>query len=159
MATLGSAALPPLTGTSVVTEVRLDSPLTLVLVLSAGLYLYGVHRLHARGDHWPLTRTLLFLVPGLGSIAVATMSGLAAYDDVLLSVHMVQHMVLAMIAPIFLALGAPVTLALRTLPVRPRRMLGPLLPSRAARILSFPLGPSVLRVANPVWLRFPSLLR
>ena len=36
------------------------------------------------------------------------------------SVHMVQHMILMMVAPMFLALGAPVTLALRTLPARPR---------------------------------------
>ena len=31
--------------------------------------------------------------------------------------HMAQHMLLSMVAPIFIALGAPVTLALRTLPV------------------------------------------
>src|SRR5256886_5169322 len=159
MATLGPTALPPLTGTSVVDQVRLDPLLALMLVLSAGLYLYGVHILRARGDHWPVTRTLSFLVPGLGSIAVATMSGLAAYDDVLLSVHMVQHMVLAMISPIFLALGAPVTLALRTLPVRPRRTLVAALHSRAARILAFPLVAYVLFVANPFVLYFTGLYR
>src|SRR3989440_274784 len=159
MATLGLPALPPLTGTSVVTQVRLDPLLALMLVLSAGLYLYGVHVLRVRGDPWPVARTLLFLVPGLGSIAVATMSGLAAYDDVLLSVHMVQHMVLAMIAPIFLALGAPVTLALRTLPVRPRRTLVAALHSRAARILAFPLVAYVLFVANPFVLYFTGLYR
>ena len=43
-------------------------------------------------------------------------SGLAAYDTTLLSVHMVQHMMLSMVVPLALALGAPVTLALRTLP-------------------------------------------
>src|SRR2546423_5486254 len=159
MATLGATALPPLTGTSVVTQVRLDPLLALMLVLSAGLYLYGVHVLRVRGDHWPVARTLLFLVPGLGSIAVATMSGLAAYDDVLLSVHMVQHMVLAMISPIFLALGAPVTLALRTLPVRPRRTVVAALHSRAARILAFPLVSYVLFVANPFMLYFTGLYR
>src|SRR2546421_10632065 len=63
MATLGLPALPPLTGTSVVTQVRLDPLLALMLVLSAGLYLYGVHVLRARGDHWPVARILLFLVP------------------------------------------------------------------------------------------------
>ena len=42
--------------------------------------------------------------------------GWAAYDTTLLSVHMVQHMVLSMVVPLFLALGAPVTLVLRTLP-------------------------------------------
>ena len=44
------------------------------------------------------------------------MSALGTYDTVLFSVHVVQHMILMMVAPMFLALGAPVTLALRTLP-------------------------------------------
>ena len=58
---------------------------------------------------------------GLGSIAAVTVTGIEAYDTTLLSVHMVQHMVLSMVGPIFLALGAPVTLALRTLPGGARR--------------------------------------
>src|SRR5215471_6912353 len=107
-------ALPPFTGGSVVTQARLDPFLALVLLLSAGLYLYGVQRLRLRGDRWPVGRTVLFLVPGLGSIALVTMSGIGTYDDTLLSAHMIQHMFLGMVAPIFLALGAPVTLALRT---------------------------------------------
>ncbi len=53
---------------------------------------------------------------GWAVLLVATSSGLAAYDTTLLSVHMVQHMVLSMLVPLALALGAPVTLALRTLP-------------------------------------------
>ena len=53
---------------------------------------------------------------GLGSAALATLTALGAYDTVLLSVHVVQHMILTMVTPLFLALGAPVTLALRTLP-------------------------------------------
>ena len=56
---------------------------------------------------------------GWGPSSLATSSGLAAYDTTLLSVHMVQHMVLSMVVPLALALGAPVTLALRTLPRAP----------------------------------------
>jgi putative copper resistance protein D len=156
---LPPVALPPFTGGSVVTEARLDSPLAVLLVLAAGLYLYAVHRLRARGDHWPAARTLLFLVPGLGSIALVTMSGLAAYDDTLLSAHMVQHMVLSMIAPIFLALGAPVTLALRTLPARHRKALVAVLHSRVAKVLAFPLVAYALFVATPFILYFTGLYR
>jgi cytochrome c oxidase assembly factor CtaG len=64
---------------------------------------------------------------------------------VLFSVHMVQHMVLAMVAPIFLALAAPVTLALRALPVRrddsrgPREWVLTLVNSHVAQFLSHPL--------------------
>lgn len=116
----------------------------LILLLAAAGYLYGVHRLRGRGDRWPARRTIAFLVGGLGAIATATLSGLAAYDDTLFSAHMVQHMILIMIAPIFLALGAPVTLALRTLPVRPRRVLLAALHSRVAAIAAFPLVGFVL---------------
>jgi putative copper resistance protein D len=151
--------LPPFSGSALFTQVSLDPVLGALLVLSAGLYLYGVHRLRARGDRWPVQRTLLFIVPGLGSIAVVTMTGLGAYDDTLLSVHMVQHMVLAMIAPIFLALGAPVTLALRTFPVRWRKRLVAVLHSRVAKVLAFPLVSYALFVATPFVLYFSGLYR
>src|SRR5256714_4581929 len=154
-----SAALPPFTVGSVVIAWRADSLLTVFLVVAGGLCLYGGRRLRARGDHWPVARTLFFLAPGLGSIALATMSGLAAYDDTLLSAHMVQHMVLGMIAPIFLALGAPVTLALRTLPGRPRKALVAVLHSRVARVLAFPLVAYGFFVATPFVLYFTGLYR
>lgn len=126
----------------------------MVLPLVAALYLYGVYRLRARGVHWPFARTVLFIGPGLGGIAAVTLTGVAPYDDVLLSVHMVQHMVLSMVAPIFLALGAPVTLALRTLRSRPRRALLAAVHSRVARVLAFPLVAYGLFVATPFALYF-----
>jgi putative copper resistance protein D len=82
---------------------------------------------------------------------------LAAYDDVLLSAHMVQHMLLAMIAPIFLALGAPVTLALRTLPPNGRRVLLAVLHSRIAKIFTFPIVSFALFIASPFVLYFSGL--
>jgi putative membrane protein len=151
--------VPEWTPATLVTQARLDSWLAVALVLAAGLYLYGVHRLRLRGDRWPVSRTLLFLVPGLGSIAVATLSGLHAYDTTLISVHMIQHMVLGMLAPIFLALGAPVTLALRALPARHRRRLLAVLHSRVARVLTFPLLAYGLFVATPFALYFSGLYR
>jgi putative copper resistance protein D len=76
------------------------------------------------------------------------------YDDTLLSVHMVQHMVLAMVVPLALALGAPITLALRTLPRRPRGWLLGALHSRVARVLTFPPLIFVLFVITPWALYF-----
>jgi putative membrane protein len=131
--------------------------LSLALLLAAGLYLAGVATLRRRGDRWPASRTVLFLGPGLGSIALVTVSGVHAYDTVLLSVHMVQHMVLSMTAPIFLALGAPVTLALRTLPRGPRALLLAAVHSRIARILAFPLVAYGLFVVTPFVLYFTGL--
>jgi putative copper resistance protein D len=146
--------VPPFTPAALFTEASLDSWLTLALLLVAGAYLYGVHRLHVRGDRWPRSRTLLFVVGGLGVVAIATLSGLGAYDETLFSAHMVQHMLLSMVAPIFLALGAPVTLALRTLPRRPRGWLLAVLHSRLARVVTFPLLPFALFIASPYALYF-----
>lgn len=129
--------LPRFTASSFFTAWGLDPVPFVLTIWIAGLYLLGVWVLRNRGDHWPLGRTLAFVGGGMGSFYVATQSGLGAYDTTLLSVHMVQHMVLGMVVPLFLALGAPVTLALRTLPKRPRELLTSVLHSRLAKILTF----------------------
>jgi len=122
----------------------------------ATFYLYGVLVLRRRGDRWPVARTISFVVLGLGSIAVATMSPIAGYDTTLLSMHMVQHMILSMVAPVCMALGAPVTLALRTLTRTPRGWLLAVLHSRVAAVLSFPVVAFTLYVLSPWALYFTS---
>jgi cytochrome c oxidase assembly factor CtaG len=151
--------LPAFTPAAIFTQIHLAGLLTLLLPALAALYGYGVHRLRLRGDHWPIGRTVAFVVGGLGSIAFVTMSGLEAYDDTLLSVHMVQHMALAMVGPIFLALGAPVTLALRTLHKGPRTRLLSVLHSRLVKVLTYPLVAFGIFVANPFVLYFTGLYR
>jgi putative copper resistance protein D len=69
---------------------------------------------------------------------------------------MVQHMVLSMLVPLALALGAPVTLALRTLPRDPRRWLLTVLHSRAAKVLTFPPLTLMLYIVSPWALYFSS---
>lgn len=140
---------PPLTPLRLLTGWVFE-PLPWAFVLVVGcLYLYGVHRLRVRGHHWSRWRTFSFVGLGLGTFVVATESALAAYDTVLLSTHMVQHMVLNMITPVFLALGAPITLALRTLPARPRRWLLAAVHSRVAAVLTFPVVAGAIFVATP----------
>ncbi len=146
--------LPPFGALSVFTAAQ---PELLPLLLAAalvGLYVAGVLRLRSRGDAWPVGRTVSFVGVGVGSFALATVSGLAAYDESLFGVHMAQHMLLGMVTPVFLALGAPVTLALRTLPRRPRAWLLGLLHSRPVALLSFPLVGWVLFVGSPFALYF-----
>ena len=125
-----------------------------MVVAVGALYLYGVSALKRRGDAWPVGRTIAFVGGGLGFVCVATMSCLGTYDDTLISVHMIQHMVLSMVVPVFLALGAPVTLALRTLPLPWRTRLVALLHSRFAKFFSFPLVTGILFVATPFTLYF-----
>jgi putative copper resistance protein D len=154
----GGEGLAPFTPAALFTEANPFSAAALGVLAAGALYLWGVTRLRRRGDLWAPARTSVFLV-GLALIAFVTVSGIEAYDTTLLSVHMVQHMVLSMLAPIFLALGAPVTLALRTLPSGPRRVLLSLLHSRFGKVVTFPIVSFGLFVASPFVLYFSSLYR
>lgn len=87
-------------------------------------YLSAVLRLRARGDGWPLLRTIAWLLGWL-LVVWATSGSPGVYGRVLFSMHMVQHMTIATAAPTFLVLGAPITLALRALPRRTDGSLGP----------------------------------
>ena len=86
-----------------------------ILVTMVALYVKGVMVLTKRGDKWPVGRTVSFSI-GIAVIDFATSGGLGLYAHFSFSIHMIAHMLLGMVAPIFLVLGAPMTLALRTLP-------------------------------------------
>jgi putative membrane protein len=94
----------------------------LALELVVGIaYVEAASRRSRRGRRWPASRTVSF-VAGLLVIALALDSGIAARDDVA-SVHMLQHSLLMMLGPLLLVLGAPITLAMRTMPGAGRRRL------------------------------------
>jgi len=86
-----------------------------LLVVAVALYIKGVIVLTKRGDKWPVGRTISFAL-GISVIDFATSGGLGLYAHFAFSYHMTAHMFLGMIAPIGIVLGAPITLALRTLP-------------------------------------------
>jgi putative membrane protein len=155
----GDTGLPPFSPAAIFTQFNLVSLIALGLMVSAALYLYGVWRLRQRGDEWPGGRAAAFVAGGLGSIAAVSVTGIEAYDTTLISVHMVQHMVLSMVGPIFLALGAPTTLALRVLDKKPRKVLLTVLHSRVVRVLTFPLVAFGLFIANPFVLYFSDAYR
>ena len=87
-----------------------------LLIFAVAIYIKGVIILSRRGDKWPVGRTIAFAL-GISAIDFATSGGLGVYSRFAFSNHMLSHMVLGMIAPIGIVLGAPVTLALRTLPI------------------------------------------
>ncbi|MDQ6816446.1 MAG: cytochrome c oxidase assembly protein [Actinomycetota bacterium] len=91
---------------------QLSPALLLQAAAFGGLYSWGVRRLRGR---WPVRRTISFLA-GIAVGLVALQSGVDAYSERLLSVHMVQHMLLLLVAPALLLYGQPVLLALRALP-------------------------------------------
>ena len=116
-----------------------------VLTLFAVAYLAGVWLAARRhpARPWSARRTLAFLL-GLVTVAVATQGSPAFYDDVLLSAHMVQHLLLIMVAPPLLILGRPVTLLLRVARVPLRNHLKHILRSRLVSALTWPPAAAAL---------------
>src|SRR5260370_37366742 len=121
----------------------LPVPLTLAMVLAACLYLRGwLHLRSASVNIIPGWRAGSFLL-GLFLIWVALGSPLAAFDEELLTVHMVQHLLLMTIAPPLMLVAAPVMPLLHGLPRQfGQAVVGPLfrwLPvQRVRRVLSQP---------------------
>ena len=87
-----------------------------LLIFLVALYIKGVVILTKRGDKWPVGRTVAFAL-GISAVDFATSGGLGLYSHFAFANHMMAHMVLGMISPIGIVLGAPITLALRTLPL------------------------------------------
>ncbi len=96
---------------AIVTVWQFAPVVTAAVVILAGLYLWGVVRVARRhpARRWPAWRTGLFLA-GLAVVVLATESGIGVYDDVLFWDHMVQHLMLIMVAPPLLIFGQPITL-------------------------------------------------
>ncbi|MGI5424305.1 cytochrome c oxidase assembly protein [Streptomyces sp. CA-179760] len=131
-------------------------------LLGLGLYGWGVARLARRGDKWPVGRTVAFVI-GVLTVALMMCTKLNDYGMVMFSVHMVQHMVISMVSPILVLLGAPITLALRALPPAgrgrngPRELLLMFLHSRYMRIITHPAFTIPLFIASLYGLYFTPL--
>lgn len=147
----GTERVPELTLGRMFTEWTLDPAVAFVVVVLAAWYVRAVRKV----DDWPVSRTVNFLGLGLGSIVLATMSFVGAYDDTLFWCRALQVITLLAISPLFLANGAPLTLLLATLrtPERAERLLK----GRAAGLLTFPPVGTALLVATPWVLYFTPL--
>ncbi|WP_040689278.1 cytochrome c oxidase assembly protein [Nocardiopsis lucentensis] len=162
-AILGFPVPPPMDVWNVLTLWRPDLFFIMLVVIAGGLYAAAVVRLLRRGDRWPIGRAVFFAL-GLLTIVATQLSGFATYAMVLFSSHMIQHMMLAMLAPILLVLGAPVTLALRALkPARrrgdrgPREWLTLFLNSRFSKVVTHPAFAAPMFVLSPYALYFTPL--
>ncbi|WP_422453433.1 cytochrome c oxidase assembly protein [Arthrobacter sp. 7Tela_A1] len=110
--------LPPeLTPERYLTEWRFDWLWVAIVVTIGAAYILGLRKLRRRGDKWPIVRTLSWFV-GLIALTYVTSGAPAVYGMVLFSTHMLGHMALTMVVPLFLVLGAPLTLALKALTPR-----------------------------------------
>ncbi|MCV0403220.1 MAG: cytochrome c oxidase assembly protein [Chloroflexi bacterium] len=118
------------------------------LIGAAVAYRWAVRRVNVAhpGNPHPAYRSWLF-GGGLVAIGVALLSPIEAYEGTLFSVHMVQHMLLELVAAPLLLAGAPITLTLRVASPRVRRRLLTVLQSRIVHLISFPVVAWVLFAA------------
>ena len=132
--------LPPFGWEAAVSRWQFAPVVTASVVIAAGLYLWGARRVARRhpARPWPLWRTGMFLA-GLAVVVVATQSGIGAYDEVLFWDHMVQHLMLIMIAPPLLIVGQPVTLLLHASRNPLHTWAKRLVRSRAVSFLTWPV--------------------
>jgi cytochrome c oxidase assembly factor CtaG len=136
--------LPPApTASRWLTSWQPDLLWVLLVGLAAVGYLLAVRRLHARGDRWPVSRTLVFLL-GLAMLIYVTCGGPVVYGRMTFSGHMLMHMLLTMVVPPLLVLGGPILLALRVLTARTdgtrgaREWILAVLGSRTLKVMAFP---------------------
>ncbi len=158
----GTPLPPELTPARFFTSFNLDLLWAIICVFALFFYLAGVVRLRRRGDAWPWYRTALW-VSGIVILAWTTNASLNVYEQFLFSMHMLEHMLLTMAIPVLLVLGAPVTLALRTIRKRDdgsrgaREWILLLVHSRVATVLTSPLVAAGLFAAS-LWVFYYSPL-
>ena len=140
---LGHGTVPPEPPTLVNLALSwsFEPALVLPLVLTAWLWIRAVRQVNRAHPANPVPRRRsVFFLAGLAAIAIALQSGIERYDTTLFSIHMVQHILLTLVAAPLIALGAPVTLLLRVAsPAVRRHWILPVLHSRVLRIVSFPV--------------------
>jgi cytochrome c oxidase assembly factor CtaG len=160
---LGYQLAHPPTVLRLLTLWRFDTLIGTAALVLAALYLAGVVRLRRRGDAWPPGRTAAWVI-GCLALMFVTGSGIRAYGSAMFSIHMVEHMALNMFVPVFLVLGAPITLALRALPTAgpdhppgPREWLVRLVHSPVTTFISHPATAFVLFVGSLYAVYFTSL--
>ena len=132
--------------------------LPVLCLLAFVAYSWGVVHLRRRGHTWSVGRWISF-TSGLLTVLAVTGTALNGYAMRLFSVHMVQHMVLSMLAPLLLLMGAPVMLCLRATPAQGagaivRRLVVRCLHSRVLAVMTKPVVTLSLFIASLYGLYF-----
>lgn len=125
---------------------------TLGILVALAWWTWAVGRVNAGHPATPVPRRRsVAFGGGMLALALALASGIERYDTTLFSVHMVQHLLLTMVAPPLIALSAPITLLLRlAAPSTRQRVILPVLHSRVLRAVTFPVVAWVL-FAGTMW--------
>ena len=121
----------------VLTQATFEPIPTALICLTLAWYVWSVRRLALRGRTWPVARTASFVVAEI-LLAVGLLSGISAHDENF-GVHTIQHILIGMVAPVFFALSAPITLALQASPRSVQTAIIKVLHSPVGRLVSNPV--------------------
>jgi cytochrome c oxidase assembly factor CtaG len=138
IAVLADASLPPLRGSQLFSTQFDFVPVAMVLIALVA-YLWGVKRVNQRQPRhqWSGVKTAAF-IGGLVSTGIGIFSFIGVYDGELFWDHMVQHLILIMVAAPLFALGSPIDLAWRATTGTPHVVVTEILRSRVAKVLGHP---------------------
>lgn len=128
-----------------------DAAALLVLFFAAAGYALALWSGRRRSP-WPVSRTTAFYL-GLVCAGLALVGPVARAGHGSFTMHMVGHVLLGMAAPLLLVLSAPVSVALRGLPVRHARRLSGVLRRPFVRVVMHPVVAAVLN-AGGLWLLY-----
>lgn len=138
---------------TLLTHWRVNILLTALSLAAMLAYTLGVAKLRRRGDHWPVSRTICWMIGWILTIVVMS-SGLGKYSPADFGLHMIVHMILNMLIPVFLVVGGPITLLLRAT-AGPGRLghqiharVNQLINWRGAHLLLHPLVVFVVYIAS-----------
>lgn len=153
----------PPTPLRLITAWRVDVLFGPAAVLLAVSYLVGIRHLHSCGARWPRARTAAWLA-GCLTLLLATSSGLGRYAAAMFSLHMASHMLISMLVPALLVLGAPLTLLAAVAPPSGsgalpglRDWLETLRASQLGRAVTHPVVTLALFAGSPFALYFTGL--
>lgn len=126
----------------------------ILTLLAIGLYIGAVFVTNRRGRlrKWPWLRTASF-VAGVFFATAALVGPLARQSNSDFTAHMAGHLLLGMLAPLLIAIAAPMTLVLRTLNVHLARKLSRLLQSSFVGFFTHPIVASILNIGG-LWLLY-----
>ncbi|CAH1222917.1 hypothetical protein PAECIP111891_05410 [Paenibacillus allorhizoplanae] len=129
------------------TSANSDFILLLLFSVICLLYLYAAVISSRTYRQWPFSRNIYWLL-GLLCIAFSVVGPIANLSHINFTAHMTGHLLLGMMAPLFIALAAPVTLILRTLPLQTARKVSRILKSMPIRIFCDPSVASTLNIGG-----------
>ncbi|MGJ9382597.1 cytochrome c oxidase assembly protein [Salipaludibacillus sp. CF4.18] len=124
-------------------------------LLIISIYIFAAVKSNQRLRQWPLHRSVFWI---LGVSCVFFVVGpLAPRAHIDFTLHMIGHLLLGMLAPLFIVLSAPMTLLLRTLSVQKARFLSKLLQTRLSRFLVDPAVSALLNFGG-LWILYTTSL-